>query len=336
MQNKEQVEDEELLEEFREDEDQKHRFSGEDSEMDQADIDGTDGVNLKRNKEQIEGYEEDENADDNASQSSKARSGHAFAEENMEIEEFDDNVSQKTKSSKIDIGSKLSNFKPFLQQINFFNQEKEPEFKRAKIVITIHLNLDANKTKLNKILMLSLVEAILQKVLIRSVKGINKSYVIERQIKGSNSKEKVIQTEGINFEECYNNAEIFDLNRIETNNINDMMKHYGIEAARYCIVKEVRGVFDVYGIEVDYRHLSLVADFMTQNGTYKPFNRIGMNDSNSPFLKASFETSTAFLSDSCVRQDFDNNTTPSASIVLGQVPKIGTGVFDLYNEPTFE
>lgn len=320
MQNKEEVEDEELLEKYRQDEDQKHRFSGEDSEMDHADIDGTDTINLKRNKEQIEGYEEDENADDNSSQFSKAKSGHVFAEENMNIEEFDDNVSQKTKTSKI----------------NFFNQEKEPEFKRAKIVITIHLNLDTNKTKLNKILMLSLVEAILQKVLIRSVKGINKSYVIERQIKGSNSKEKVIQTEGINFEECYNNDEIFDLNRIETNNINDMMKHYGIEAARYCIVKEVRGVFDVYGIEVDYRHLSLVADFMTQNGTYKPFNRIGMQDSNSPFLKASFETSTAFLSDSCIRQDFDNNTTPSSSIVLGQIPKIGTGVFDLFNESIIE
>ena len=80
-----------------------------------------------------------------------------------------------------------------------------------------------------------------------------------------------------------------------------MMKHNEIEAARYCIVKEIRGVFDENGIEVDYRHLSLVADFMTQNGTYKPFNRIGMQESSSPFLKASYETSTAFLSDSCTK-----------------------------------
>ena len=49
--------------------------------------------------------------------------------------------------------------------------------------------------------MLSLVEAILQKVLIRSVKGINRSYVIERKVPGPSNKEKIIQTEGINFEE---------------------------------------------------------------------------------------------------------------------------------------
>lgn len=114
-----------------------------------------------------------------------------------------------------------------------------------------------------------------------------------------------------------------------------MLRHYGIEAARYCIVKEIRTVFDVYGIEVDYRHLSLVADFMTQNGTYKPFNRIGMQDNNSTFLKASYETSTAFLTDSCTKQEFDDNTTPSSAIVLGQIPKIGTGVFDLLQDNQF-
>ena len=254
-------------------------------------------------------------------------------EENTNIDGFDDNTSQKGKSvDKIDLNSKINSFKPYLQHINFINQEKEPEFKRAKIVITLHIQLDASKSKLNKLLMLSLVEAILHKVLIRSVKGINRSYVIERKVPGSSNKEKIIQTEGINFEEWFNNHEIFDINRIETNNINEMMKHYGIEAARYCIVKEIRGVFDVYGIEVDYRHLSLVADFMTQNGTYKPFNRIGMQESSPPFLKVSYETSTTFLSDSCTKQDIDNNTTPSASIVLGRVPKIGTGVFDIIQD----
>jgi hypothetical protein len=31
--------------------------------------------------------------------------------------------------------------------------------------------------------------------------------------------------------------------------------------------------FQAYGIEVNPRHLSLVADYMTFDGTYKPFNR---------------------------------------------------------------
>ena len=36
------------------------------------------------------------------------------------------------------------------------------------------------------------------------------------------------------------------------------------------IVREVKAVFGVYGIEIDHRHLSLIADYMTQEGGYRP------------------------------------------------------------------
>lgn len=322
MQNKEEMEDEELIEEFKKSK-KERRFSGEESEIDKfSDAEGVDAEKEQKNQTQIGAYDEDEPESNGQSEISEAG--------DVEIEDVDE---KDNKGTKLDIGGKLNSYGSQLKNINFIPQVNEPEFKRAKIVMCLHLNVDSNKNRLSKILMLSLVEAILQKVLIRSVKGINKSYVVERKIRGSGVSEKVVQTEGINFEECYDHPHVFDLNRLETNNIYEMMNHYGIEAARHAIVKEIRNVFDVYGIEVDYRHLSLVADFMTQSGTYKPFNRIGMQDSNSPFLKASFETSTAFLSDSCIKQDFDDNTTPSSSIVLGEIPKIGTGVFSLLHIP---
>ena len=37
---------------------------------------------------------------------------------------------------------------------------------------------------------------------------------------------------------------------------------YGIEMARAAIVKEMSDVFRVYNIEVDIRHLELIADYM--------------------------------------------------------------------------
>ena len=40
-------------------------------------------------------------------------------------------------------------------------------------------------------------------------------------------------------------------------------------------VREICTVFKPYGIDVDKRHLTLIADYMTFDGTYKPFNRIG-------------------------------------------------------------
>jgi len=332
MKEKEQMEDEEVLEEYQDDGKKKASDNG--SEIDQlGDTEGIEAERLKKKTTQVEGYDEDVNEEASASEASE-KSGHQFADQDMEIEGLEEISESKPKSSKIDL-SKLSNFRPYLQHFNFIKQESEPEPKRAKIHIILHLAMDS-KSRLSKILMLSLIEAILQKVLIRSVKGINKSYVVERKIKSGTIKEKVIMTEGINFDECYSNSDVFDLSRLETNDINQMIKHYGIEAGRYSIVKEIKSVFDVYGIEVDYRHLSLVADFMTQQGNYRPFNRIGMQDSNSPFLKASFETSTSFLSDACTKQDLDDNTTPSASIVLGQIPKIGTGVFDLLHDHTMK
>jgi DNA-directed RNA polymerase I subunit RPA1 len=53
---------------------------------------------------------------------------------------------------------------------------------------------------------------------------------------------------------------------METNDIWYLMKKYGVEAGRANLVKEVRTVFNMYGIEVDFRHLSLVGDFITFNG----------------------------------------------------------------------
>ena len=54
------------------------------------------------------------------------------------------------------------------------------------------------------------------------------------------------------------------------------LQTYGVEAARETLVAEVKGVFGVYGIGVDARHLSLIGDFMTQHGDYRPCSRAGM------------------------------------------------------------
>ena len=71
---------------------------------------------------------------------------------------------------------------------------------------------------------------------------------------------------------------------------------------RRAITNEISGVFDVYGIEVDPRHLSLVADTMTFGGGFRPFNRTGINEgSSSPFLQMSFETTAGFLTAAAVR-----------------------------------
>jgi hypothetical protein len=111
-------------------------------------------------------------------------------------------------------------------------------------------------------------------------------------------------------------------------------------------LREIAGVFNVYKIDVDARHLELIADYMvrrrahttskqptdvqqTFDGGYKPFNRKGIATHSSPLLKASYETTASFLSDAALHGDFDELTTPSGSIVLGRPSTTGTGAFDV-------
>ena len=91
-------------------------------------------------------------------------------------------------------------------------------------------------------------------------------------------------------------------------------------------------VFGVYGISVDYRHISLIGDFMTFNGDYRAFNRIGMEESSSPFLKMSYETTMKYLVNSAQAQETDDMSAPSSAVVLGQIPRLGTGMFDVFQQ----
>ena len=93
--------------------------------------------------------------------------------------------------------------------------------------------------------------------------------------------------------------------------------------------QEISGVFKVYGIQVDHRHLSLIADYMTYEGSYKAFNRVGIESNSSPFQKMSFETTMHFLQSATLAGEVDPILSPSACLVAGRVVKSGTGSFEL-------
>jgi DNA-directed RNA polymerase I subunit RPA1 len=84
-----------------------------------------------------------------------------------------------------------------------------------------------------------------------------------------------------------------------------------------------------YAIKVDLRHLTLIADYMTFGGGYRPFNRIGLDSNVSPFLKMSFEQTCVFLTKATLEGDIDRLETPSARLVMGKNVVGGTGQFDI-------
>ena len=68
--------------------------------------------------------------------------------------------------------------------------------------------------------------------------------------------------DGVNFQGIWPFADEIDLSKIYTNDIAAVLNNYGVEAARAAIMQEIASVFGVYGINVDTRHLSLIADYM--------------------------------------------------------------------------
>lgn len=188
---------------------------------------------------------------------------------------------------------------------------------------TIHLKPLLVNPSARPLLMVGLVEKSATRTLVRSRKNIDQAFINEEDGRG-----RCLQTAGINF------SEIWQLDNVEHNGLmsNDIWAvrcAYGVEAARNTIVDQIRGVFGVYGIEVDPRHLSLIADYMTFSGGYTAMNRTGMKEISSPFLQMSFETTTQFLTQSALVSSSDEMNSPSSNIVVGRPIRHGTGAFSL-------
>lgn len=111
--------------------------------------------------------------------------------------------------------------------------------------------------------MLSIAQQAAEFTIIRQVPGIDRAFVMDNE--AETDKSITIGTEGLNFSGVFDpriSGDIIDFTRISTNDVNAVLKTFGVEAARATIVNEIAGVFGVYGIKVDPRHLALIADYM--------------------------------------------------------------------------
>ena len=90
---------------------------------------------------------------------------------------------------------------------------------------------------------------------------------IERVTIVKQDDEWVIQTSGSNLAKVVAIRGI-DTSRITTNNVYEIWQTLGIEAARTALVKEITNTLEEQGLEVDTRHIMLVADLMTSKGYF--------------------------------------------------------------------
>ncbi len=154
---------------------------------------------------------------------------------------------------------------------------------------------------------------------ISGVKGIGKVVIRHEQ------NEWVIHTEGSNIGAILKIPGV-DIVRTTTNDIFEIEKVLGIEAARNAIIHELYTTMEEQGLSVDIRHIMLVADMMTSDGTVKSIGRHGISGEKSSVLaRAAFEETGKHLLNASIRGEVDHLTGIIENVIVGQPIPHGTG-----------
>ncbi len=141
--------------------------------------------------------------------------------------------------------------------------------------------------------------------------------------------EYVLYTEGSSLKKIMKIKGI-DFTRTTTNNVYEIYEVLGIEAARNAIIKEAISTLEEQGLEVDVRHIMLVADVMTVDGELKQIGRHGVaGGKHSILARAAFEMTVNNLLDAAIKGDVDLLRGITENIIVGQPIKLGTGDVEL-------
>ena len=142
--------------------------------------------------------------------------------------------------------------------------------------------------------------------------------------------EWVIRTDGSNLPKILEVPGV-DPTRTITNHIHEIARTLGVEAARNAIINEAMGVLEEQGLDVDIRHVMLVADIMTHDGTVRQIGRHGISGEKASVLaRAAFEITVPNIVEAAVKGENDPLKGVTENVIVGQPIPIGTGLVDLY------
>ena len=171
-------------------------------------------------------------------------------------------------------------------------------------------------------------EKILKKV-VKGIRGVKRGLLTP----SDESKEWIIKTEGTNMQGVIQ-IEGVDVTRTTSNHIHEIEKLYGVEAARYMIILESQKVLEQQGLDVDLRHLLILADLMCYSGAIQSIGRHGISGSKSSvFARAAFEVTVNQLLDAGLYGEEERLLGIPENVIVGQISPIGSGrvnvMFDL-------
>lgn len=163
---------------------------------------------------------------------------------------------------------------------------------------------------------------------IKGIPQVKRALVMEERT--GDKAEWVIRTEGSNLSLTLE-TEGVDATRTISNNMHEVAEVLGIEAARNVIIKEATAVLEEQGLDVDVRHVMLVADAMTASGEVLQVGRHGVSgEKASTLAKAAFEITIPTIVDAAIKGTRDMLRGVAENVIVGQQVPMGTGLIEVY------
>jgi len=179
------------------------------------------------------------------------------------------------------------------------------------------ISLKDEKTELNEIFK---AKEQIKDLYVRGVKEITQVLPIKK------NDEFVIVTAGSNLDAVLK-LEFVDPSRTYTNDVFQILKVLGVEAARSSIINEAFKVIQEQGLNVDVRHIMLVADTMCVNGNVKGITRYGIiREKTSVLARASFETPLKHIYNAAKIGEVDELNSVVENVMINQPVPVGTGL----------
>ena len=167
------------------------------------------------------------------------------------------------------------------------------------------------------------IKVVASELLIDGIPGIKQVVPIKK------GEEYVLVTAGSNLKEVLKLKEV-DKQKTITNDVYEVWKVLGIEAARTAIIEETLKTFSEQGLSVDVRHLMLVADVMTNDGQVMGIGRYGVSGQKTSVLaRASFEVALKHLFNASVHREIDELRGVVENVMINQPIPVGTGFYKL-------
>ena len=160
----------------------------------------------------------------------------------------------------------------------------------------------------------------LHSIRVKGIKGIKQVLPVKR------GDDYVILTSGTNLKEILALEEA-DSTITTSNDIHEIYEVLGIEAARQAIIDEVYKVIEAQGLNIDQRHIMLVADIMCTSGLVKGITRYGVvSEKASVLARASFETPIKHLINAALEGEVDPLASVVENVMINQPVPLGTGL----------